>query len=459
MVLSQVHSISTHSYGCRVIQRILEYCTTEQTAPILAELHQHTESLIKDQYGNYVIQHVLEYGRTEDKSRIVELIRGRVAELSVHKFASNVVEKAVAHATRAERQALINEVLEDNRDLTEMVTISNGTRPRSSEFPTLSSGSEGGTSTDDTATGRGSTLCMMMKDQFANYVVQTMLDVAEQPIRKELMNQIRPHLSSLRKYTYGKHIINKMEKYYMKTNQVHLAVGLNSPSPPPLHNGSSSQSDLPQPSSAIPSAVRGGSSANGGASSVASSILPPLLTATDMAVRAPKSGFSRASHHYHDYHGAQSHYYSTLHSSNRTHTSHRSKTRDSRPTSESTPNPRITCTQDNHSGSTGDNFDQSDKSKTETNCDTDQVAGHEELSLDQDQSSMTSLNTTPEELKNSNNLKSADDSGTTWKRYSGDGSSSPVGDQNDVNETRPTSGSSSIKSGAGLVSSDAALRV
>ncbi|VDQ00771.1 unnamed protein product [Trichobilharzia regenti] len=52
----QVYSISTHSYGCRVIQRILEHCTPEQTTPILSELHQHTEALVKDQYGNYVIQ-------------------------------------------------------------------------------------------------------------------------------------------------------------------------------------------------------------------------------------------------------------------------------------------------------------------------------------------------------------------------------------------------------------------
>lgn len=55
----QIYSLSTHPYGCRVIQRILEHCTIEQTAPILAELHSHTEQLIQDQYGNYVIQHVL----------------------------------------------------------------------------------------------------------------------------------------------------------------------------------------------------------------------------------------------------------------------------------------------------------------------------------------------------------------------------------------------------------------
>lgn len=41
----QVFVLSTHPYGCRVIQRILEHCTQEQTLPILEELHQHSEQL------------------------------------------------------------------------------------------------------------------------------------------------------------------------------------------------------------------------------------------------------------------------------------------------------------------------------------------------------------------------------------------------------------------------------
>uniref|UniRef100_A0A915KMX1 PUM-HD domain-containing protein n=1 Tax=Romanomermis culicivorax TaxID=13658 RepID=A0A915KMX1_ROMCU len=47
----------------------------------------------------------------------------------------------------------------------------------------------------------------MMKDQYANYVVQKMLDVAEPTQRKKLMQSIRPHVQALRKFTYGKHII------------------------------------------------------------------------------------------------------------------------------------------------------------------------------------------------------------------------------------------------------------
>jgi pumilio RNA-binding family len=43
----QVYALSTHPYGCRVIQRILEHCTPEQTAPVLGELHAHTDQLIQ----------------------------------------------------------------------------------------------------------------------------------------------------------------------------------------------------------------------------------------------------------------------------------------------------------------------------------------------------------------------------------------------------------------------------
>ena len=46
-LLSQVFALSTHPYGCRVIQRILEHCTIEQTQPIQEELHSQTERLVQ----------------------------------------------------------------------------------------------------------------------------------------------------------------------------------------------------------------------------------------------------------------------------------------------------------------------------------------------------------------------------------------------------------------------------
>lgn len=56
-----------------------------------------------------------------------------------------------------------------------------------------------------------------MKDQYANYVVQKMIDVSEPTQRKVLLHKIRPHMNSLKKYTYGKHIIAKLDKFSLKT--------------------------------------------------------------------------------------------------------------------------------------------------------------------------------------------------------------------------------------------------
>ena len=55
-------------------------------------------------------------------------------------------------------------------------------------------------------------LFTMMKDQYANYVVQKMLDIADMPQKKKLISQMKPQLSNLKRYTYGKHIITKLDK-------------------------------------------------------------------------------------------------------------------------------------------------------------------------------------------------------------------------------------------------------
>nr|XP_036866365.1 pumilio homolog 1 isoform X10 [Manis javanica] len=208
-IRGHVLSLALQMYGCRVIQKALEFIPSDQQNEMVRELDGHVLKCVKDQngnhvvqkciecvqpqslqfiidafkgqdqYGNYVIQHVLEHGRPEDKSKIVAEIRGNVLVLSQHKFASNVVEKCVTHASRTERAVLIDEVCTMND-------------------------------------GPHSALYTMMKDQYANYVVQKMIDVAEPAQRKIVMHKIRPHIATLRKYTYGKHILAKLEKYYMK---------------------------------------------------------------------------------------------------------------------------------------------------------------------------------------------------------------------------------------------------
>lgn len=183
----QVCHLAMHPYGCRVLQRIFEHCSSSQSIPLLAELFEHIDVLVLDQYGNYVIQHVLERGSSHDKSKVIACVRGRLVELSRHKFASNVVEKSMAYANSSDRRSLVDEIL----------------------------------------AGGVSVLSLMMKDPFANYVVQRMLDVADQSQRSQLVQKIKPQLAMLRKYTYGKHIIAKVERIMADDPSYHHHSGSN----------------------------------------------------------------------------------------------------------------------------------------------------------------------------------------------------------------------------------------
>lgn len=52
----------------------------------------------------------------------------------------------------------------------------------------------------------------MMKDPFGNYVVQKVLETCDDQSRELILSRIRIHLTALKKYTYGKHIVSRVEK-------------------------------------------------------------------------------------------------------------------------------------------------------------------------------------------------------------------------------------------------------
>jgi pumilio RNA-binding family len=52
----------------------------------------------------------------------------------------------------------------------------------------------------------------MMKDQYANYVVQKILETCNENQRELLLSRVKGHMQALRKYTYGKHIVSRVEQ-------------------------------------------------------------------------------------------------------------------------------------------------------------------------------------------------------------------------------------------------------
>ncbi|KDP30469.1 hypothetical protein JCGZ_16148 [Jatropha curcas] len=171
----QVVALSTHPYGCRVIQRVLEHCENLNTQKIIMdEIMQSVCILAQDQYGNYVIQHVLEHGKPHERSAIISKLAGQIVKMSQQKFASNVVEKCLTFGGPEERQLLVKEML--------------GT------------------------TDENEPLQAMMKDPFGNYVVQKVLETCDDKSLEIIVSRIKVHLNALKRYTYGKHIVSRVEK-------------------------------------------------------------------------------------------------------------------------------------------------------------------------------------------------------------------------------------------------------
>jgi hypothetical protein len=101
----------------------------------------------------------------------MENLRGHYSDLAVQKFSSNVVEKCLklgGPGLTKSREAVVIELMES---------------------PSL---------------GR------LLQDPYANYVMQSALAVTSGELHSQLVDAIRPHLTSLRGTPHGKRILAKI---------------------------------------------------------------------------------------------------------------------------------------------------------------------------------------------------------------------------------------------------------
>lgn len=173
--------LSTHPYGCRVIQRMLEHCDENLKKPVLKELLKSAGQLAKDQYGNYVLQHVLNHSSKENKDPIVDAVCKNILTFSKHKFASNVVERCFVQGETTQRDRLLAACIGEKSEET-------------------------------------SPLVSMVRDQYGNYVIQKMLETLNVTQRNLLIKKIQDLVPNIRKIAFGKHIVAKIEKLTGKHN-------------------------------------------------------------------------------------------------------------------------------------------------------------------------------------------------------------------------------------------------
>ncbi|KIW17339.1 hypothetical protein PV08_04531 [Exophiala spinifera] len=162
--------MSTHQYGCRVVQRMLEHCEPEVKRVILDELLEHIVPLITDNYGNYVVQHIIQNGEPRDRRFAIDIVLRSVLTFSKHKYASNIVEKSIEFADEDQRQQILHKLTApDEQGITPVLQL--------------------------------------MKDQYANYVLQKVYDRLQGEALANLVADMRENLDKLRKTSYGKQVL------------------------------------------------------------------------------------------------------------------------------------------------------------------------------------------------------------------------------------------------------------
>jgi len=160
--------VATHKVGCTLVNRCIDYANETQLNALLNQIASHCLYLVQYQFGNYVVQHILST-KPQFAPKIIVAMLGHIPELSVQKFSSNVIEKCLQVSVSSSPQlyaAIIKEITDAD-------------------------------------------LLALLQDRYANFVIQTALDVADDEQHARLVKLILPYIHQI-KTPYVMHIQKKI---------------------------------------------------------------------------------------------------------------------------------------------------------------------------------------------------------------------------------------------------------
>ncbi|KAB5582488.1 armadillo-type protein [Coniochaeta sp. 2T2.1] len=163
--------VGTHRHGCCVLQRCIDHASGNQKDWLIGKITENAVALVQDPFGNYVVQYIIDLNEPSYTEPLVVQFQGRISQLSRHKFSSNVIEKCLRCSSDASKDLIAEELL-----------------------------------------GPGE-MDRLLRDNFANYVVQTSLEHATPFMKHRLVECIRPLLPGIRTTPYGRRIQAKVQAY------------------------------------------------------------------------------------------------------------------------------------------------------------------------------------------------------------------------------------------------------
>jgi len=100
-----------HKYGCRIVQRLIEHCSSVQIEGLLRSLLAEVPLVSCHAYGNYVMQHILQHSPLQ--SEVCQALEEHLNALSSDQYGAAVVSCAMTSASRPSRLSLARAILKE----------------------------------------------------------------------------------------------------------------------------------------------------------------------------------------------------------------------------------------------------------------------------------------------------------------------------------------------------------
>ena len=151
-----------------MLQRCIDHATGYQRAHLVSQITENAFHLVQDPFGNYVLQYIVDLQESCFTDPLCYTFQGQIPQLSKQKFSSNVIEKCLRGAQHSVTRMMIEEMM----NVLELEK--------------------------------------MLRDSYANYVVQTAMEYGDPEIKARLIDAIRPILPAVRQTPHGRRIQSKI---------------------------------------------------------------------------------------------------------------------------------------------------------------------------------------------------------------------------------------------------------
>jgi hypothetical protein len=177
VVCLNVFDLATHRHGCCVLQRCIDAANLIQKEKLVDKIIECAVELVQDAFGNYVVQYVIDLNEAKANARLALIFVKSMKMLATQKFSSNVIEKCLQQNSPEIQKIMIHEISQPGN------------------------------------------IIRMISDQYANYVVQRALALAEPAMLAKMLKEIKSRADELKKTQFGKRIIAKLVKKYPEISE------------------------------------------------------------------------------------------------------------------------------------------------------------------------------------------------------------------------------------------------